>query len=86
MLSDGGAVVNAASTTGLESHPKNSANSATKHAVNGLSKSAAGGMGGRGSRSIMLRRKSTLFHMVVNAWNGTLRSSHGLTEGHCFTC
>ncbi|CAD6588012.1 MAG: hypothetical protein ASARMPRED_003377 [Alectoria sarmentosa] len=57
VLSDGGAVVNAASTTGLESHPKNSANSATKHAVNGLSKSAAGGMGGRGSRPIVLRRE-----------------------------
>lgn len=50
VLSDGGAVVNAASTTGLEGHPKNSAYSATKHAVIGLSKSAAGEVGGRGIR------------------------------------
>ena len=50
VLSDGGAVVNAASTTGLEGHPKNSAYSATKHALNGLSKGAAGEVGGRGIR------------------------------------
>lgn len=35
---------------------------------------------GEESGSIVVRLKSTLFHTVVNAWNETLRSSHGLTE------
>lgn len=46
-MSEGGVVVNAASVTGLEGHPKNSVYSATKHAVIGLSKSAAGEVGDR---------------------------------------
>lgn len=50
VLNDGDAVVNAPSTTGLEGHPKNSPYSATKHAVIGLSQSAAGEVGGRGIR------------------------------------
>jgi short-subunit dehydrogenase len=43
-------VVNAASVTGLEGHPKNSVYSATKHAGIGLSKIAVGEVGGRGVR------------------------------------
>ena len=50
VLSDGGAVVNAASTSGLKGSPTNSAYCATKHAIIGLSKSAAREFGGRGIR------------------------------------
>lgn len=50
VLKEGGVIVNAASTTGLEGHPKNSVYSATKHAVIGLTKSAAGEVGARGVR------------------------------------
>lgn len=46
-MTEAPSVVNAASMTGLEGHPKDSAYSATKHAVIGLSKSAAGEVGGR---------------------------------------
>ena len=48
MLSGRGAIINAANTARLVGHPKNSAYSATKHAVIGFSKSAAGEVGGRG--------------------------------------
>ena len=50
-------VVNAASETGLEGHPNNSVYSATKHAVIGLSKSAAGEVGGGGLGLMLLRRE-----------------------------
>lgn len=50
VMKEGASVVNAASTTGLEGHPKNSIYSATKHAVIGLTKSAAGEVGERGIR------------------------------------
>ena len=50
VLSDGSAVVNAASIARLEGSPTNRAYCATKHAVIGLSKSAAGEFGGRGIR------------------------------------
>lgn len=50
VLSDGGAVVNAASVAGLVGSPTDSAYCATKHAVIGLSKSAAQEFGGRGIR------------------------------------
>ena len=49
-LSQGGCIVKASSATGLEGLPKNSVYSATKHAVIGLSKSAAGEVGARGIR------------------------------------
>jgi len=44
---DGGSLVNTSSTTGLEGHEKNSAYSATKHGVIGLTKSAAKEVGSR---------------------------------------
>ncbi|EXJ82876.1 hypothetical protein A1O3_06692 [Capronia epimyces CBS 606.96] len=50
VMEKGASVVNASSTTGLEGHPKNSVYSATKHAVVGLTKSAAGEVGARGIR------------------------------------
>ncbi|KAI9734031.1 MAG: hypothetical protein M1818_006969 [Claussenomyces sp. TS43310] len=49
-MTDGGSVVNTASTTGLEGHAKNAAYSASKHAVIGLSKSAANEVGPKGIR------------------------------------
>lgn len=50
VMTNGASIVNASSSTGLEGHPKNSVYSATKHAVIGLTKSAAGEFGGRGIR------------------------------------
>ncbi|KAK7885321.1 hypothetical protein LTR67_010499 [Exophiala xenobiotica] len=50
VMKSGASIVNASSTTGLEGHPMNSVYSATKHAVIGLSKSAAGEFGARGIR------------------------------------
>lgn len=49
-MKEGACIVNAGSSTGLEGHPKNSVYSATKHAVVGLTKSAAGEVGPRGIR------------------------------------
>ena len=46
----GGCIVNASSAMGLEVYQKTSAYSATKHAVIGLNKSAAGEIGTRGIR------------------------------------
>lgn len=50
VLKSGGSIVNASSATGLEGHPMNAVYSATKHAVIGLSKSAAGEFGSKGIR------------------------------------
>jgi len=50
VMKEGACVVNAASSTGLEGHPKNAVYSATKHAVIGLTKSAAGEAGAQGIR------------------------------------
>jgi NAD(P)-dependent dehydrogenase (short-subunit alcohol dehydrogenase family) len=50
VVTKGGSIVNASSSTGLEGHPKNSVYSATKHAVIGLTKSVAGKFGGHGIR------------------------------------
>ncbi|KEF55577.1 uncharacterized protein A1O9_08327 [Exophiala aquamarina CBS 119918] len=47
VMKDGASIVNASSSMNLEVHPKNSVYSATKHAVIGLTKSAAGEFGGR---------------------------------------
>jgi NAD(P)-dependent dehydrogenase (short-subunit alcohol dehydrogenase family) len=50
VINEGGSVVNAASTAGLEGNPRNANYSASKHGVVGLSKSAAKEVGGRGVR------------------------------------
>ncbi|KAL5354326.1 hypothetical protein ACLOAV_000415 [Pseudogymnoascus australis] len=50
VMGKGGSVVNASSNTGVEGHPFNAVYSATKHAVIGLTKSAAGEVGSRGIR------------------------------------
>lgn len=50
VMKEGGSIVNAASTTGLEGHPMNAVYSATKHAVTGLTKSVAGEFGAKGIR------------------------------------
>ena len=50
VLSDNGSIVNAASIAGLQGFINNSAYSASKHGVIGLSRSAAKEVGGRGMR------------------------------------
>ena len=50
VISEGGAIVNAASIAGLQGRPNNAAYAASKHGVIGLTRSAAKEVGTRGVR------------------------------------